>query len=79
MAPDFQEDVEGVGRIEAVPTILEVLHNVTGMGFVTLARVTADRWVACAVLDEIGLGLEAGSELRIEMTICNESARAVSP
>jgi len=34
--------------------------------------VTAERWIACAVRDEIEFGLWPGSELRIETTICNE-------
>jgi GAF domain-containing protein len=42
------------------------------MGFAAVARVTEDRWVACSVLHEIDLGLEAGGELTLETTICHE-------
>lgn len=44
----------------------------TGLGFAAVARVTEDRWVACAVRDDIGFGLVPGGELEIESTICNE-------
>src|SRR5580700_6831343 len=71
-AQDFQTDIESVRRIEAVPTILDVVCRTTGMRFAAVARVTEDRWVACSVLDEIDFGLKPGSELRVETTICHE-------
>jgi hypothetical protein len=74
------EDVETIGRIDVVPMILEVVCRTTGMGFAAIARVTEDRWVACAVRDEIGFGLPPGGELQVETTICHEirqSGRAV--
>jgi len=64
--------VAAIARIEAVPRILEVACRTTGMGFAAVARVTEDRWVACAVRDEIDFGLEAGGELQVETTICHE-------
>ncbi len=72
MATDFQADIAAIGRIEAVPTILDVVCRVTGMGFAAIARVTEDEWVACAVRDEIGFGLQPASELAVETTICRE-------
>ncbi len=72
MAQDFQADVENVNRIQAVPTILEVVCRTTGMGFAAVARVTDERWVACSVLDEIDFGLKPGGELKVETTICHE-------
>ncbi|WP_235938775.1 GAF domain-containing sensor histidine kinase [Schauerella aestuarii] len=42
------------------------------MGFAAVARVTDERWIACAVNDAIGLGLSAGGELKLETTICDE-------
>ncbi|HLZ76027.1 GAF domain-containing sensor histidine kinase [Phenylobacterium sp.] len=70
------EDVERVGRIEAVPMILEVVCRTTGMGFAAVARVTEDRWVACAVRDEIAFGLVPGGELEVGTTICDEIRRS---
>ena len=42
------------------------------MGFAAVARVTKDRWVACAVRDEIAFGLLPGGELDVKTTICDE-------
>jgi signal transduction histidine kinase len=72
MMSQRQEDVAAIGRIDAVPTILDIVCRVTGMGFAAVARVTEDRWIACSVKDEIGFGLEPGGELRVETTICHE-------
>lgn len=68
----IEAEVAAVSRIDAVPTILEVVCRTTGMGFAAIARVTEDRWVACAVRDEINFGLQPGEELKVETTICNE-------
>jgi signal transduction histidine kinase len=73
-------DIHAVSQIDAIASILEVVCRVTGMGFAAVARVTPDRWVACAVRDEIAFGLLPGGELAIETTICDEiraSGRAV--
>jgi signal transduction histidine kinase len=69
---DFQADVAAIGRIGAVPVILDVVCRTTGMGFAAVARVTEDRWIACSVKDDIGFGLGAGGELKVESTICHE-------
>ena len=69
---DLQKDVAAITRIDVVPTILEVVCRTTGMGFAAVARVTEDRWVACAVRDEIAFGLVPGGELKVETTICDE-------
>jgi signal transduction histidine kinase len=44
----------------------------TGMGFAAVARVTDERWIACAVRDNIAFGLKPGGELKVETTICDE-------
>jgi signal transduction histidine kinase len=69
---ELEADVRNVQRVDAVPSILEVICRVTGMGFAAVARVTEDRWVACAVKDDIAFGLQPGGELKVETTICNE-------
>jgi signal transduction histidine kinase len=66
------EDVAMVGRIDVVPKLLEVICRTTGMGFAAVARVTHDKWVACAVRDEIEFGLVPGGELVVSTTICSE-------
>jgi signal transduction histidine kinase len=72
MTTDLQPDIDAIQQIGAVPKILDVVGRMTGMGFVAIARVTSDRWVCCAVRDNIQFGLEVGGELRVETTICNE-------
>ncbi len=69
---DIEADLAAVVRIDAVPAILEVVCRTTGMGFAAVARVTEDRWVACAVRDGIRFGLEPGGELEVATTICSE-------
>src|SRR3954467_1326927 len=65
-------DVAAVARIDAVPTILEVVCRTTGMGFAAVARVTDEGGLACAVRDEISFGREPGGERKLETTFCNE-------
>jgi signal transduction histidine kinase len=69
---DFAADIAAIGRIDAVPRILDIVSRATGMGFAAVARVTTDRWICCASLDNIGFGLQPGGELKVETTICNE-------
>jgi signal transduction histidine kinase len=68
----FADDLNAVSKIDAIPNILEVVCRTTGMGFAAVARVTEDRWIACAVRDEIAFGLQPGGELPVETTICDE-------
>ncbi len=72
MENSFVDDLAAVARIDSVPAILEVVCRTTGMGFAAVARVTEDRWIACAVRDEIAFGLQPGGELPINTTICDE-------
>src|SRR5215217_3776168 len=68
----LDDDLQAVASIDAVPSILEVVCHITGLGFAAVARVTEDEWVALAVRDTIGFGLQPGGELAIKTTICNE-------
>jgi signal transduction histidine kinase len=72
-AVEIAQDVEAVGRIEAVPTLLQVLCDTTGMGFAAVARVTEGNWTACAVQDRIEFGLQPGGQLPVHTTLCSES------
>ena len=72
MLPSYDRDVAAIASIEVIPLVLEVVCRTTGMGFSAVARVTEDRWIACAVRDEINFGLVPGGELEIQSTICNE-------
>ncbi|MCK7555789.1 GAF domain-containing protein [Chitinophaga sedimenti] len=65
-------EVASVQEIDIIPAILEIVCKATGLRFSAVARVTEDRWIACAVRDEIAFGLLPGGELEIRSTICNE-------
>jgi len=69
---DFEADIAAVQRIPEVEAILEEVCTLTGMGFAAVARVTADRWVACQVIDRLEFGLNPGAALQIKTTICDE-------
>lgn len=69
---NFEADVAAIAKIDAVPTILDVVCRTTGMGFAAVARVTEDRWIACGVRDEIEFGLQPGGELKVKTTICDQ-------
>ena len=64
----IDEDIAAIGRLDAVQTALRVLLRATGMRIALVARVTADSWTACAVLDEAGFGLTPGDALPLQTT-----------
>jgi signal transduction histidine kinase len=75
---EIARDIAAVGRLEALPTLLEVLCETTGMGFTAIARVTEKTWTLCAVKDEINFGLKPGGQLELETTLCIEAKRSRS-
>lgn len=72
MGHSVATDIAIIGRIDAVPAILQVICETTGMRFAAVARVTESSWTACAVLDTLGFDLEVGSELDLNTTLCRE-------
>jgi signal transduction histidine kinase len=72
MQDGVTHDLASIQRMGAVPTILETVAAMTGLGFVCIARVTQDSWTACAVLDKLGFGLNAGDGLDVTTTLCEE-------
>jgi hypothetical protein len=76
---DIAQAIAAIGRIDAVPTLLAVLCEVTGMRFAVVALVTDTQWTACAVRDEIHLGVKPGGELAVNTTLCFESRAARAP
>ena len=71
-AEPYAADVATVSAFGVVPTLLDTVCRITGMGFAAIARVTEDRWIACSVKDDINFGLPPGGELKLETTICHE-------
>lgn len=72
MLVSFDQNIKDVQSITILPTILDVISQTTGLGFVAVARVTAERWITCGVLDKLNFGLKPGDELQIETTFCRE-------
>lgn len=72
---EIRADLAAVERIASARTILDVIARTTGMGFAAIARVTEERWIACAVEDRIGFGLRPGDELTFETPIWDEISR----
>jgi len=68
----IQDDLKLIQKIPVIPSLLDVVCKSTRMGFVAVASVTDENWVACSVRDEINFGLKPGGELPLETTICNE-------
>jgi GAF domain-containing protein len=78
MLQDVSKAVAAIGRIDAVPTLLAVLREITGMRFAAVARVTENVWTVCAVQDGLQLGIEAGAPfvLRTNLAFQSQSTRA---
>ena len=72
MSNAITSDIATIGRINAVPSILQVICESTGLRFAAVARVTENSWTACAVLDTLGFGLKVGGELDLTSTLCHE-------
>ena len=71
-ATTIAQDIAAISRIEAVPRLLKVICETTGMGFAAVARVTDEQWVACAVEDRVSFGLVPGGELPVASTLCHD-------
>jgi len=69
-AHDFQADIDIMSGSELIGTVLETIMLATNMRFAAVARVTADRWVACRTVDEVNFGLAEGDEIDIQSTFC---------
>jgi signal transduction histidine kinase len=76
---EIASDIEAISRIEAVPTLLQTLCDITGMGFAAVARVTEQTWTACAVQDAVNFGLKPGGQLDLHTTLCSEVREARTP
>jgi hypothetical protein len=71
--------VAAIARIDAVPTLLKVLCEITGMRVALVARVTDKTWTACAVKDEAHFGLRPGMEFQVNTTLCFDSQASARP
>jgi signal transduction histidine kinase len=71
--------VAAIACIDAVPTLLKVLCEITGMRVAVVARVTDKTWTACAVKDEAHFGLKPGMEFPVNMMLCFDSKASRMP
>ena len=78
-AGPLHPDLAAIARIGAVPTILKVVSEITGLRLALIARVTPDRWTACAVLDRMNFGLDVGDHLDVATTLCSEVRDSHAP
>ena len=76
---EIAKDVDAVGRIDALSTLLQVVRDITGMRFAAVARVTDKTWTVCAIQDDLSMGLTPGSQLDIETTLCREVRMSRAP
>ena len=80
MQQAIQQDIAAIQAIEAVPHIMNILSEATGLRFICVARVTEDNWTMCSVLDKVDFNLKPGDELEIQTTFCSQvrqSAKAI--
>jgi sigma-B regulation protein RsbU (phosphoserine phosphatase) len=79
MTRTVEDDIATIAKIGAVPTILEVIAETTGMGLTLIARVTPQSWTACAVRDQIAFGMRVGDELEVATTLCSKVRDTLEP
>lgn len=68
-------DIATISRINAVPAVLQVISELTGLRFAAVARVIDNTWIACAVLDRLDYGVQVGDELQLVSTLSDEIRR----
>ncbi|HEY0585110.1 MAG TPA: GAF domain-containing sensor histidine kinase [Pseudoduganella sp.] len=75
----LESDLAAIARIEAVPTILEVVAELTGLRFVCIARVIESTLYICAVLDKLNLGFHVGDSFDVKTTLCEKVREKQAP
>jgi signal transduction histidine kinase len=76
---DVVHAVAAIGRIAAVPTLLEVLCGITGMQLAMVVHVGAKVWTVCAVRDDLHLGITGGGPFALRTNLALESQAARTP
>jgi signal transduction histidine kinase len=76
---NIAQAVTVIGRMDAVPTLLQVLCDITGMRLAMVVHVTAKVWTVCAVLDELHLGIIPGGLLALRTNLAFESQASRAP
>jgi signal transduction histidine kinase len=76
---DIASHIAAIGRVDAVPTLLKVLCEMTGLRFAAVARVEGSTWTACGVRDDLSLGIQPGDELSFMASLGFDSRAARHP
>jgi signal transduction histidine kinase len=76
---DSARAVAAIARMDAVPTLLKVLCEMTGLRVAVVARVTEETWTACAVRDGAHFGLKPGMELQVATASCFDAHASRAP
>jgi signal transduction histidine kinase len=76
---DIACHVTAIGRVDAIPTLLKVLCEMTGLRFAAVARVEGRTWTAYALRDDLSLGVQAGGELSFMASLGFDSRAARLP
>jgi signal transduction histidine kinase len=76
---DASNAVAAIGRIDAVPPLLEVLCGVSGMRLAMVAHVDGNVWTVCAVRDELHIGITPGGPLGLRTNLDLESQASRTP
>ncbi|WP_282638443.1 sensor histidine kinase [Sphingobacterium thalpophilum] len=78
MSSKDKQDLRILSSIESIPSINNILETIciyTDMRLGVLAYVSEQAWIACAVYDNLGIGLKPGQNLQLDLTICSEEAK----
>ncbi|KQZ28271.1 GAF domain-containing sensor histidine kinase [Duganella sp. Root1480D1] len=75
----IESDLATIAQIEAVPTILEAVGELTGLRFVCIARVTDTTLYICALLDKLNFGFQVGDSLDVKTTLCEKVREKQKP
>lgn len=76
---NLKADIEAINKINIIPSILNVVCRSTGMGFAAITRVTKDHWITCTTRDRLGIGLQAGDELKAAPFPCGNVQESSKP
>ena len=76
---DIAFHVTAIGRVDAVPTLLKVLCEMTGLRFAAVAHVEGGTWTAYAMRDDLSLGVQPGGELSFIASLGFDSRAARLP
>lgn len=76
---DTHRAVAAISRVEAVPTLLAVLCESTGMRFAAVVQVSGGVWTACAVRDDACRHVVPGDVLAVDAALHLESLPTHAP